>query len=101
MIYFYRFTNGNEQIWTYMVKESHDHALKGRIDYVLGTPSLSNAISDAKHIFHEYELTDHATSYISIDLPPQIKDHMSLELIQHYCKIQTIKLKYICQKPIY
>ena len=48
---FYRFTNGNEQIWTYKVKENHDQTLKSRIDYVLGTPSLSNAISDVKHIF--------------------------------------------------
>ena len=52
MIYFYRFTNGNEQIWTYMVKETHDKTLKARIDYVLGTPSLSSAISDIGHIFH-------------------------------------------------
>ena len=70
MIDFYRFTNGNEQIWTYRVKESHDQTIKSRIDYVLGTPSLSNAISDVKHIFHEYELTDHATSYFSIDFLP-------------------------------
>ena len=70
MIDFYRFTNGNEQIWTYRVKESHDQTLIGRIDYLLGTPSLSNAISDVKHIFNEYELTDHATSYFSIDFAP-------------------------------
>ena len=73
MIDFYRFTNGKEQIWTYRVKESHDPTLKGRIDYVLCTPSLSNAISDVKHIFHEYELTDHATSYFSIDFTPANK----------------------------
>ena len=54
-----------------MNKESHDQTLKSRIDYVLGTPSLSNAISDVKHIFHECELTDHATSYFSIDFTPE------------------------------
>ena len=53
MIDFYRFTNGKEQIWTYRCKETHDKTLKGRIDYVLGTPSLASAISDVKHIFHE------------------------------------------------
>ena len=31
-----------------------------------GTLSLASAISDVKHIFHEYELTDHATSYFTI-----------------------------------
>ena len=36
-----------------------------------GTPSLFNAISDVKHIFHEYEPTDHATSYFSIDFTPE------------------------------
>ena len=70
MINFQRFINGNEQIWTYRVKESHDQTIKSRIDYVLCTQSLSNAISDVKHIFHEYELTDHATSYFSIDFAP-------------------------------
>ena len=34
IIYFYRFTNGNELIWTYRCKETHDKTLKGRIDYV-------------------------------------------------------------------
>ena len=67
---FYRLTNGSEQIWNFRVKESHDQTLKSRIDYVLGTPSLSIAISDVKQIFHEYELTDHATSYFSIDFTP-------------------------------
>ena len=66
IIYFYRFKNGNEQIWTYSVKESHDQTLKGRIDYVLGTPNLSNAISDGKHIFH-------AISFFSIDFAPENK----------------------------
>ena len=69
----YRFTNGNEQIWTYKVKENHAQTLKSRIDYVLGTLSLSNAISDVKHIFHEYELIDHATSFFSIDFVPANK----------------------------
>ena len=53
MIDFYIFTNGNEQIWTYMCKETHDKTLKGRINYVLGTPSLASAIFDVKHIFHK------------------------------------------------
>ena len=30
----YRFTNGNEQNWTYRVKETNDKTLKGRIGYV-------------------------------------------------------------------
>ena len=51
----------------YRHKETHDKTLKGRIDYVLGTPSLASAISDVKHIFQEYELTDHATSYFTVD----------------------------------
>ena len=71
MIDFYRFTNGNEQVWTYEVKETHNKTLKGRIHYVLGTPSLAFAISDVKHIFHEYELTDHATSYSTIEFLPK------------------------------
>ena len=70
MIDFYRLTNGTEQIWTFRVKESHDQTLKSLIDYALGTPSLSNAISYLKHIFYEYELTDHATTYFSIDFTP-------------------------------
>ena len=51
MIDFYRFTNGNDKVWTYRVKETHDKTLKGRIDNILGTPSLPSAISDVKHIF--------------------------------------------------
>ena len=48
IIDFYRFTNGNKQIWTYRVKENHDQTLTSRIDYVLGTPRISNVISDIK-----------------------------------------------------
>ena len=51
MLDFFRFTNGNEQIWTYKVKEKNDQTLKSRIDYVLGTPSLANAISDENTSF--------------------------------------------------
>ena len=47
----YKFTNGKEQIRNYRVKETHDKTLKGRIDYVLGTPSLTSAIPDVSHIF--------------------------------------------------
>ena len=39
----------------------------------LGTPSLSYAISDIKHVLHEYNLTDHATSYFTIDFAPNNK----------------------------
>ena len=70
MMVFYRFTNGNEQIWNYRCKETHNKTLRGRIYYVLGTPSLASAIYDVKHIFHEYELTDHASSYFTIDFLP-------------------------------
>ena len=84
MLDFFRFTNGNEQIWTYKVKEKNDQTLKNRIDYVLGTPSLANAISDVKHIFHEYELTDHATSFFSIDFIPTVRDRVFLELTLHF-----------------
>ena len=93
MLDFFRFTNGNEQIWTYKVKEKNDQTLKSRIDYVLGTPSLANAISDVKHIFHEYELTDHATSFFSIDFIPTSKGpgvfraHPALLKNKDYCCI--------------
>ena len=71
LLIFYRFTNGNDRIWTYRCKDTHDKTLKGRIDYVLGSPSLASAIYYVKHIFHEYELTDHATSYFTIDFKKQ------------------------------
>ena len=61
---------------------------------MLGTPSLSNAISDVKHIFHEYELTDHASSNFSIDFAPTNKGS---GVIQHYLKIQIIKALLITQ----
>ena len=38
MFFLFLFTNGSDQIWTYQCKETHDQTLKGRIDYVLGTP---------------------------------------------------------------
>ena len=88
IIHFYRFTNGSDQIWTYRCKERHDQTLKGRIDYVLGTPSLASATSVVKHIFHEYELTDQATSYFTIDFlrteagPGVFRAHPSL--LRHY-----------------
>ena len=80
--------NEKEQIWTYRSTETHDKTLKGRIGYVLGTPSLASAISDVKHIFHEYELTDHVTSYFTIDFlktemgPCVFRAHPSL--LRHY-----------------
>ena len=73
IIDFYKFANGNKQVWTYRVKETHNKTLKGRADYVLGTPSLASGISDVKHIFHEYELTDHATTYFTINFLPTEK----------------------------
>ena len=73
LLEFFRLINGNIQQWTYRVKESHDKTLKSRLDYVIGTPSLCYNISDVKHIFHEYDLTDHATTYFSIDFLPQNK----------------------------
>ena len=74
MIDFHRFTNWNKQICSYRVTETHDKALKGRIDYELGTPSLASAIWDVSHIFQEYELTDHATTIFSIDFLPADKE---------------------------
>ena len=47
--------------------------MKGRIDYVLGIPSPASAISDVRHIFHEYELTDHAATFLTIDFWPTDK----------------------------
>ena len=37
----------------------------------MGTPSLCYAISDIKHVFHEYEISDHASTYFSINFLPQ------------------------------
>ena len=68
---FYRLLNGNMQQWTYRTKETHNKTLKSRLDYVLGTPSLCYNISDVTHIFHEYDITDHASTYFSIDFQPQ------------------------------
>ena len=68
-----RYTNGNEHIWTYRDKETQDWTIKGRIDYVLGTPSLASAITNVKHIFHEYDLTHHTTSYFTKYFAPTNK----------------------------
>ena len=88
MIDFYKFTNGNKQIWTYRVKETSDKTLKGRIDYVLGTPSLASAISYVRHIFHEYKITDHATTFYTIYSLPREKGpgvfRAHLSLLKHY-----------------
>ena len=61
------------QIWTYRVKKTRDKTMKGRIDCVLGTPTLASAISDVRHIFHEYELTDHAKTFFTIGFLPTDK----------------------------
>ena len=70
------------------VKETHDKTLKGRIDYLLGTPTLASAISDVKHIFHGYELTDYATIFSTIDFLPTEKGpgvyRAQLSLLKHY-----------------
>ena len=73
MLDYFRLINGNIQWWTCRVKESHDKTLKSRLDYVLDTPSLCYSISDVKHIFHEFDITDHASTYFSIDFLPQNK----------------------------
>ena len=71
MLDFFRLTSGNIQQWTHHVKETHNKTLKSVLDYVLGTPSLCYAISDIKHIFHEYDISDHASTYFSLDFLPQ------------------------------
>ena len=71
MLDFYRLLNGNMQTWTFRTKETHNKTLKSRLDYVLGTPSLCYNISDVTHIFHEYDITDHASTYFSIDFQPK------------------------------
>ena len=68
---YFGLTNGNILQWTYQVKESHDKTLKSRLDYVVWSLSLCYAISDIKHVFHEYEISDHASTYFSIDFLPQ------------------------------
>ena len=68
---FYRLLNGNTQAWTYRTKETHNKTLKSRLDYVLGTPSLCYSISNVTHVFHEYDITDHASTYFSIDFQPK------------------------------
>ena len=73
MLDYFRLTNGYIQQWTYRVKETHDKTLKSRLDYVLGTPFLWYAISDIKHIFHEYEISDHDSTYFSMDFLSQIQ----------------------------
>ena len=55
------------------MKETHNKTLKSMLHYVLGTPSLCYAISDIKHVFHEYDISDHAGTYFSIDFLPQSK----------------------------
>ena len=45
--------------------------MKSRLDYVLGTPSLFYAIPNIKHNFHKYDISDHASTYLSIDFLPQ------------------------------
>ena len=71
MLDFFRLTNGNIQQWSYRVKETHNNTLKSRLDYVIGSPSLCYAISDINHIFHEFDISDHASTYFSIDFLPQ------------------------------
>merc|ERR1712082_268282 len=68
---FYRLLNGNTQAWTFRTKETHNKTLKSRLDYVLVTPSLYYSISDVTHVFHEYDITDHASTYFSIDFQPK------------------------------
>ena len=58
------------QTWTFHTKETHNKTLKSRLDYVLGTPSLCYSISNVTHVMHEYDITDHASTYFSIDFQP-------------------------------
>ena len=37
----------------------------------MGSPSSCYAISYINHIFHEYDITDHASTYFSLDFLPQ------------------------------
>ena len=41
---------------------------KGRIDHLLATPKLSPFISEARYVFHEHELTDHASLIFTLDI---------------------------------
>ena len=72
-------------------KGNPGYELKGRIDYVLGTPSLPSAMSDVSHIFHDCELTDHATTIFSIDFLPADKGY------NHKSPYKYLHLFNICQ----
>ena len=41
---------------------------KGRIDHLLVTPKLLEHIKDAKYVFHEHSITDHASLIFTIDI---------------------------------
>ena len=43
-------------------------AKKGRIDYLLVTPKLLGHIKDARYIFHEHSVSDHASLIFTIDI---------------------------------
>ena len=42
--------------------------IKGRIDHLLITPSLMPFISEARYIFHEHDISDHASLLFTIDI---------------------------------
>ena len=41
---------------------------KGRIDHLFATPKLLSHIKEAKYIFHEHSLSDHASLIFTIDV---------------------------------
>ncbi len=41
---------------------------KGRIDHLLATPKLLEHIKDARYVFHEHSITDHASLIFTIDI---------------------------------
>ena len=45
-----------------------DLGKKGIIDHLLATPKLLEYISDARYVFHEHSLTDHASLIFTIDI---------------------------------
>ena len=45
-----------------------DLGKKGRIDHLLVTPKLQGYIRDARYVFHEHTLTDHASLIFTIDI---------------------------------
>ena len=45
-----------------------DWEKRGRIDHLLGTPKLVGHIKEARYIYHEHSITDHASLLFTIDI---------------------------------